>query len=184
MLRIGTRKTEHTAGQGADGAGVQEARRIASSEAIDEVAKLLESAALEHENTPPHRLYYAARVVANADGYGSHDELTPATLGEADLVGSKTLSGAHAPTIDLDVPCRLIPSTTEGHFHLYIDVEMTKKNYSKLLKTLVEVGLVEEGFGQMLDKKDATFVRVPGKPKLLPGEDTRRTRKSNPGLRY
>lgn len=99
-------------------------------------------------------------------------------------MSSKTMDGKHAPTLDIDMPCRLLPSSTPGHFHLYIDMEMSDKDYTKLLKVLHEVGIIEEGFAQMFDRKGATFVRMPGKPKLLPGETKRMNRKNTPGHRY
>jgi hypothetical protein len=188
MLRTRSRKSEDVGDGGGDGEAVSGPRREdpeedLSSDAVREIHDLLEQASLTEENVPPHRLYYMTRVIEDP-GYSSVEKLETATKGEADLVASKTLGGKHAPTLDIDMPCRLVPSSTPGHFHLYIDMEMSEKHYKKLLAVLVEVGIVEEGFAQMLERKGATFVRMPGKPKLLPGETTRRNRKNDPSLRY
>lgn len=68
----------------------------------------------------------------------------------------------HAPVLDIDMPCRLVPSTTEGHFHLYIDKAMTWERYALLLNALMRAGIIEEGFYKMSMKREATFVRKPG----------------------
>lgn len=74
----------------------------------------------------------------------------------------------HKLIIDLDLPAQLIPSSTEGHFHLYVDHEIEKEKYFKLLAALVEVGLVEEGYLAASAREGSTSVRLPwikkGKP--------------------
>lgn len=41
---------------------------------------------------------------------------------EPNCVGSLLAYGKlHAPTLDVDFPCELVPSSTPGHFHRYID---------------------------------------------------------------
>jgi len=46
----------------------------------------------------------------------------------ANVVSSLLTNGNHAPCIDLDVPAMLVPSSTPGHSHLYIDIEVPWKN--------------------------------------------------------
>lgn len=81
--------------------------------------------------------------------------------GEANLISSKTDDGFHAPVLDLDFNCDLIPSLTEGHFHLYLDKRLTWKQYQKLLKVMVDVGLVEKNWVQSGAKAECTMVRKP-----------------------
>jgi hypothetical protein len=85
---------------------------------------------------------------------------------EANLVSSHvTGTGAgflHAPVLDLDFPCRLVESTTPGHFHLYLDRCVTWERYVQLLDALHDAGLIEDGFHKMSLHRGATFVRKPG----------------------
>lgn len=91
---------------------------------------------------------------------------------EATLVGSRTVYDdfEHQPVLDIDFPAALVPSTTPGHFHLYLNHTMTWGDYSKLLGVLHEVGIIEDGFYKMAMKREQTFVRMPG-VKKKPGEN-------------
>lgn len=72
------------------------------------------------------------------------------------------ISGLHKPVLDIDLPVKLLPSTTEGHFHLFIDKEMTWAQYAKLLDVLAEVGIIEEGFSRVSQgSRKHTAVRLP-----------------------
>lgn len=68
----------------------------------------------------------------------------------------------HAPAIDIDHPCRLVESSTPGHFHLYIDVPMAFDQYVALLTMMVHAGIVEPGYLAAAERRGATFVRAPG----------------------
>lgn len=83
---------------------------------------------------------------------------------EGNLVSSEVAPGGvlHAPVLDIDFPAQLVPSSSEGHFHLYLDRVMTWDEYRVLLWTLWKVGIIEEGFYQLSIKRGATFVRKPG----------------------
>lgn len=67
----------------------------------------------------------------------------------------------HRPIIDLDFPAALIPSTTPGHFHLYIDKEMPWSTYQHLLEAFVAAGLMEEGYRNASVARKFTSVRMP-----------------------
>lgn len=67
----------------------------------------------------------------------------------------------HYPVIDLDVPHHVVPSSTPGHSHLYIDVPLTDKQYEYLLETLVSVGIVQPGVLHSFHDNRATAVRLP-----------------------
>lgn len=83
--------------------------------------------------------------------------------GDANLVTSATGVGDwHLPVLDLDVPHRLEPSSTEGHSHLYIDVPVKWDVYVKLLDALANAGIVERGYVEASKAKGATMVRKPG----------------------
>lgn len=82
---------------------------------------------------------------------------------EANLVSSQTdRLGIHMPVIDLDVPCRYVPSSTPGHGHLYIDVEMTEKQMLAILSALADAGVVEKGYLAASRARGMALVRKPG----------------------
>jgi hypothetical protein len=74
----------------------------------------------------------------------------------------------HMPVIDLDFPARLEPSSTEGHFHLYLDWAITQAQLFKLLAVMTEIGLVEEGYTIASMKRGYTTVRLPHIKKEAP----------------
>ena len=67
----------------------------------------------------------------------------------------------HMPVLDIDIPCRLIPSSTPGHHHLYIDAPMRWVDYKRLLILLRDLGIIEAGFCDLSIKRGASFVRHP-----------------------
>ncbi len=67
----------------------------------------------------------------------------------------------HAVLLDLDVPAYLVPSTREGHSHLYIDVHVQEESYFKLLDALADCHVIERGYANASKKKGGTFLRLP-----------------------
>lgn len=65
----------------------------------------------------------------------------------------------HAPVIDLDMPCRLLPSSTPEHYHLYIDQAVDWKNYAQLLKALRDCHFISYGYYEAAMKHKETYVR-------------------------
>jgi hypothetical protein len=93
--------------------------------------------------------------------------VTPAPEHESNLVSSLyhdslTQMDEHMPVLDIDVPCRLEPSSTPGHHHLYIDKPMSWETYQGLLEALCSAGVIEHGFHEYSVNLGATFVRKPG----------------------
>ena len=112
--------------------------------------------------TPIRRMYYSEELATGkTTGY---NQTTPGvevnTENEANLISSLTVNNTHAPVIDLDLPVRLLPSRTPGHYHLYIDVEMDSSDYFELLMVMSKVGLVEEGYYEASRRKGASYVRT------------------------
>ncbi len=88
---------------------------------------------------------------------------------KANLVGSRVQGATpgaeldwHMPVLDIDIPAQLIPSTTEGHHHLYLDVVIPWDKYERLLLSLEECGIIEEGYSDASRRRKQTFVRKPG----------------------
>lgn len=67
----------------------------------------------------------------------------------------------HRPILDIDFGAALIPSSTEGHFHLYLDKPMTWKNYKRLLNVMAEVGVIEPGYAQASIERGYSSTRLP-----------------------
>lgn len=67
----------------------------------------------------------------------------------------------HMPAIDIDHPCVLVPSSTPGHFHLYIDKVLTGDEYEVLLGAMVDCGIVQRPWADRLGIDGATVLRLP-----------------------
>ena len=79
-------------------------------------------------------------------------------------VGSRDVEeylDVHRPVIDIDHAVRVIPSSTGGHSHLFIDVTLTWGDYLKLLDVLVEIGIVQPGYVNASRARGYTAVRLP-----------------------
>lgn len=97
-------------------------------------------------------------------------------LDEANLVSSRIDDGEHAGkhtvAIDLDVPAVLIPSSTPGHSHLYIDVPMTWEQYNGVLEALAGAGILETGYVAACKRRKHTSLRLPWIRKAPPAPPT------------
>lgn len=94
---------------------------------------------------------YAKRVWKGVgDGYGSilkyKENIRETSFEKANLVLSKTVDGDHAPIFDFDFPCALIESSTEGHYHLYIQATISWEDYKDILEAFRKAGLLEDGW--------------------------------------
>jgi hypothetical protein len=105
---------------------------------------------------------------------GGMDEREPADMFDgANVVSSRrtditTGVERHAVLLDLDVPAWLIPSSTEGHSHLYIDVKCGRSAYFRLLDALAECNVIERGYADVSKRKGGTFLRLPWVKKEKP----------------
>jgi hypothetical protein len=71
----------------------------------------------------------------------------------------------HMVALDLDIPAVLVPSSTEGHHHLLIDVDLSEHDYMGLLKHLGELGIIEKGYAEICTKRKASHLRAPWRSK-------------------
>lgn len=119
---------------------------------------------LEDLSQWPHVLR-AVRFKGEVTDYGEKTDGDPATLETANVYTSEIADGSHAGqhtvAIDLDVPARLIPSSTPGHSHLYVDVPMTWDKYSALLAALADAGVIEPGYEASAKRRKWTSLRLP-----------------------
>ena len=79
----------------------------------------------------------------------------------------------HYPLIDLDVPAYLVPSSTPGNSHLYIDKKVPWKKYLALLDAMADAGLVEPGYVGASKARGFTAARLPWVKKDETPEDVR-----------
>ena len=78
------------------------------------------------------------------------------------LVGGTGIPGMHKPVLDIDMPVRVEPSSTPGHFHLYIDRAMYWDQLRQLLDALHAAGILEKGYVEASKRRRYTAVRLPG----------------------
>jgi len=103
-----------------------------------------------------------ALVVAELDGAYDAERTVTADVEAANLITSRVAgTGMHKPVLDIDLPATLLPSSTPGHFHLFIDHEMPWETYVELLEALVKAGLVEPGYMNASRDRGYTAVRLP-----------------------
>lgn len=121
--------------------------------------------------TDARELPLAGQMLAVVD-FDAADEdygkpVKKATAGDsANVITSKVdldVAGTtvHKPVLDIDLPAKLVPSTTPGHFHLFIDKAMTWEKYARLLDVLADVGIVEPGYVSASKQRGFTAARLP-----------------------
>jgi hypothetical protein len=133
-------------------------------------------------NTPPpkrhpfpgNQLLHVTHLSGDSNDTEDHpdDVRTPVTdLDQAAVVSSKMADPLfvfpgeeielHRPVLDVDLSMHIIPSSTPGHGHLYIDKPMTWAVYERLLDALAAAGIVEQGYVNVSKERGFTAVRVP-----------------------
>lgn len=110
-----------------------------------------------------HRL--ATISVKDGNDEYTNETVTTENLAKAEVVTSEAVGhwrkNMHRPVLDIDFPAAVIPSTTPGHGHLYIDKPMTWDQYERLLNVLAEVGIIEQGYANASIERQHTAVRLP-----------------------
>ena len=104
---------------------------------------------------------------------GKLNDATPCDEEHANLISSlleapegidpfDTGGPRHAVTLDIDMEARLLPSSTKGHYHLFIDRVLSWEQYVVLLQALAYAGIIEDGYFRAALRQKQTFVRKPG----------------------
>jgi len=94
--------------------------------------------------------------------YGTPEVRRVADEQDANVSTSLLTNGLHAPVLDIDFGALLIPSSTAGHFHLYLDRAITWRKYRRLLKALGRAGILEPGYVKASLRRGHSAVRRPG----------------------
>lgn len=103
----------------------------------------------------------------------SQEEREPApSIAEANVSTSirEDADDSHALLLDLDVPAWLIPSSTEGHSHLYVDVKIPSRHYWPLLDALADAGVIQRGYANSSKHRGGTALRLPWVKKGEPSD--------------
>lgn len=116
------------------------------------------------------------KVTNWADSSEQHDWLDTRnevdSLDDANVVSSRLRDSAkewvhhdgvtyHKLIIDLDLPAYLVPSSTPGHSHLYIDKDIPEAAYFNLLEALARANILEHGYVAASIDRGASFLRFP-----------------------
>lgn len=111
----------------------------------------------------PHDLYKVEHWVSDsASGESSNDQRITGDVAEADIISSKIASSPkHTIMLDLDITAKLVPSSTPGHTHLYIDAPVSWDAYCRLLDSLEECGVLEPGYVGASKARGYTALRLP-----------------------
>ena len=107
------------------------------------------------------RLYYYSDSLNGSDHEPDAEDRKTSTKEEANLISSLCDDGFHKPILDIDFPCKLEPSSTEGHYHLYIEKPMTQAAYLNLVDALAAAGIVSKFYAKAARVRGATFCRPP-----------------------
>ena len=104
-------------------------------------------------------------------------------LADANGVSSRvtmlgTPTGYHKVMVDIDMEAMLIPTSTEGHYHLVIDKAVSWSDYVVLLKALNNCGIISNGYTNVSIERGCTWLRTPwtrkgdssGEPTVSPAE--------------
>ena len=93
--------------------------------------------------------------------------LPKAQLPRPEAKGPDAYAIKHTFMVDIDHPCYLVPSTTEGHYHLYIDVPggVGQEAFFGLLRAMVAAGIVEPGYAEASIEQGHTSLRPPWRKK-------------------
>lgn len=94
---------------------------------------------------------------------GNDQDCPVVPIEEANVVTSEAdgLPGWHYPVLDLDFYCELVPSSTPGHFHLYLDRAIQWADYEALLDALADADIIERGYAEAAMRRKRTDVRLP-----------------------
>lgn len=102
---------------------------------------------------------YTENVPIEEPGDRQANVVTSLLPGDGDL---------HAPVLDIDIPATLIPSSTPGHAHLYLDVALPWDKYCRLLGALHDAGIIQLGFLDHSQARHRSVVRMPWVQKHQP----------------
>lgn len=68
----------------------------------------------------------------------------------------------HVIVLDIDYPAHLVPSSTPGHSHLYVEIPpVSSARYFEFLRACADVGLISDGYAEASKRRGHSDVRLP-----------------------
>jgi hypothetical protein len=133
------------------------------------MADVTEEQILELDNlsTYPHPFYAITSAPAEVAGeYLDDVDLEVDSPDSADAAVWSSLiahgpDGMHSVMLDIDHRAAVIPTSTPGHHHLYIDVAVPWDKYLRLMEVMADCGLVEPGYVEASRQRGASYLRLP-----------------------
>ena len=117
-------------------------------------------------------------ALPNSSNLGS-PELEETNIFDAQMITSKHQdSDIHYPILDFDFPVEVIKSSS-GNSHVYVGKAMQKESLDKLVNTLTEVGLLQDGVRRSWVRNGFLSLRLPWVKK---GEDKSYAQQQDPSL--
>lgn len=97
------------------------------------------------------------------DSYSNMSHLSYTTdVAEAEVITSQIEgSDKHKLIVDIDLPAYIVPSSTPGHGHLYVDKELEWRDLLSVLYALADAGIVERRYAEACEDQGMTCVRAP-----------------------
>lgn len=125
---------------------------------------------------PPLENPFPGQVLRQVFNWGDSSQDGPieekrpevAKIEDADIVTSEIAfrdGTRHKIVLDIDMPVKVVDSSTPGHHHLFIDKELSWAEYKSLLHLLAELGVIEYGYVGASLERGFTGVRLPWKKK-------------------
>jgi hypothetical protein len=142
--------------------------------------QLVPTLAEVHERRVPLAGQALARAEFDSTSYDGNDHEGVTDIEHANLITSIVEAGGlsrlggeftqHKVVIDVDLPVIVLPSSTPGHHHLFIDKAMDWATYLAVLEVLTAAGIVEPGYLAAAERRGHTAVRLPWvrKPATVP----------------
>ena len=110
------------------------------------------------------RTLHVAELEPNRSDYNpAADRATTTDIAVANVISSIATDGTglHYPVLDLDIPAHLVPSSTPGNTHLYIDLPLTPESLWAICDALAEAGVLQPGYVAACKARGYTSVRLP-----------------------
>jgi hypothetical protein len=114
------------------------------------------------------RMRFRTGVRTVHDDYGEWATETWTKSQDGPMVSSKTNSqrsgfsgnpAIHYPMFDIDAPAALVPSSTEGHFHLYLSTPTTWRRYKKAMKAMAKAGMIDYEWWELAKRRKQAVLR-------------------------
>lgn len=97
-----------------------------------------------------------------------HNETLVASTGTAaNIISSETnITGIHLPLFDFDFPCKLIKSSTKGHFHLYVNKPVAWIHLYPLIIAMRNAGLLDVEWANIAIRDKQMLLRTANTKKI------------------